>query len=40
MLPCRIITKEELPIIVGNTNERSVYIGRLMQYNGYQIFAK
>ena len=39
MLPCRIITKE-LPIIVGNTNERSVYIGRLMQYNGYQIFAK
>ena len=37
---CRIITNEELPIIVGNTNEKSVYIGRLMQYNGYQIFAK
>ena len=40
MATCRIITNEELPIIVGNTNEKSVYIGRLMQYNGYQIFAK
>ena len=37
---CRIITNEELPIIVGNTNEKSVYIGRLMQYNGYQIYKK
>lgn len=40
MAACRIITNEELPIIVGNTNAKSVYIGRLMQYNGYQIFAK
>ena len=38
--PCRIINKTELPIIVGNTNSKSVYIGRLPQYNGYQIFAK
>ena len=38
--PCRLIKNEELPIIVGNTNEKSVYVGRLMQYNGYQVFAK
>lgn len=37
---CRIIKSEELPIIVGNTNEKSVYIGTLPQYNGYKIFAK
>ena len=40
MAPCRIINNLELPIIVGNTSERSVYIGRLPQYNGYQIYAK
>ena len=40
MSSCRIISTTELPIIVGNTNERSVYIGRLPQYNGYQVFAK
>ena len=34
---CRIITKEELPIIVGNTDTKNVYIGRLEQYNGYPI---
>lgn len=39
MEPCRIITKEELPVIVGNTEEKSVYIGRLMQYGGYQVYA-
>lgn len=38
--PCRIINNNELPVIVGNTNERSIYIGRLPQYNGYQVFAK
>jgi len=38
--PCRIISNTELPIIVGNTKERSVYIGRLPQYNGYQVFTK
>lgn len=37
---CRIIRNDELPIIVGNTNEKSVYIGRLSQYNGYQVYAK
>jgi len=37
---CRIITNEELPIIVGNTNERSVYIGKLPQYSGYKVNAK
>ena len=37
---CRIITKEELPIIVGNTNEKSVYVGKLPQYNGYKVYAK
>ena len=37
---CRLIKNEELPIIVGNTNEKSVYIGRLPQYNGYQVFAR
>lgn len=40
MAPCRIIKNEELPIIVGNTKEKSVYIGRLPQYNGYQVFAQ
>lgn len=40
MAPCRIITKEELPIIVGNTNEQSIYIGRLPQYNGYQVYTR
>ena len=40
MSVCRIIRNEELPIIVGNTNEKSVYIGRLSQYNGYQVYAK
>lgn len=35
--PCRIITKDELPIIVGNNRGKSVYIGRLQQYGGYQI---
>ena len=39
MEPCRIITNAELPIIVGNSNEKRVYIGRLPQYNGYQVFA-
>lgn len=39
MAPCRIITNAELPIIVGNSTERGVYIGRLPQYNGYQVFA-
>ena len=38
--PCRIITKDELPIIVDNSINDSVFIGRLMQYNGYQIYAK
>ena len=38
--PCRIITKEELPIIVDNNINNSVFIGRLMQYNGYEIYAK
>ncbi len=37
--PCRIITKEELPIIVGNTKEKSLYIGRIPQYNGYQLYV-
>ena len=37
---CRIIKNEELPIIVGNTKERSVYIGTLPQYSGYKIYAK
>ena len=40
MSVCRIIRNDELPIIVGNTNEKSVYIGRLSQYNGYQVNAK
>ena len=40
MTVCRIIRNDELPIIVGNTNEKSVYIGRLSQYNGYQVYAK
>ena len=40
MSVCRIIRNDELPIIVGNTNENSVYIGRLSQYNGYQVYAK
>lgn len=40
MSVCRIIRNDELPIIVGNTNEKSVYIGRLSQYNGYQVYAK
>ncbi len=39
MEPCRIITNQELPIIVGNTNEKNIYIGRLPQYNGYQVFT-
>ena len=39
MEPCRIITNAELPIIVGNSNEKRVYIGRLPQYSGYQVFA-
>ena len=38
--PCRLIKNEELPIIVGNTNEKSVYIGKLTQYSGYQVFTK
>ena len=37
---CRIIKNEELPIIVGNTTEKSVYIGTLPQYSGYRIYAK
>jgi len=37
---CRLIKKEELPIIVGNTNEKSIYIGGLEKYNGYKVFAK
>ena len=40
MSVCRIIRNDELPIIVGNTNEKSIYIGRLSQYNGYQVYAK
>ena len=40
MSVCRIIRNDELPIIVGNTNEKSVYIGRLSQYNGYQVYVK
>lgn len=40
MAPCRIINNNELPIIVGNSNEKSVYIGKLEQYNGYQVYAK
>lgn len=40
MAPCRIINNTELPIIVGNSNEKSVYIGKLEQYNGYQVYAK
>lgn len=40
MSVCRIIRNDELPIMVGNTNEKSVYIGRLSQYNGYQVYAK
>lgn len=39
MEPCRIITNAELPIIVGNSSEKRIYIGRLPQYNGYQVFA-
>lgn len=35
--PCRIITKEELPIIVGNYDTKNVYIGKLEQYNGYPV---
>lgn len=35
--PCRIITKEELPIIVGNYDTKSVYIGKMEQYNGYPV---
>lgn len=35
--PCRIITKEELPLIVGYTNLKSFDIGRLPQYGGYLI---
>ena len=38
--PCRLIKNEELPIIVGNTNEKSVFIGRLPQYDGYKVFCK
>ncbi len=37
---CRIIKSEELPIIIGNTGDKSVYVGRLSQYNGYQVFAR
>ncbi len=37
---CRIIKNEELPIIIGNTNERSVYIGTLPQYGNYKVYAK
>lgn len=37
---CRIITKEELPIIVGNTNEKSFLLGKLPQYGGYKIYTK
>lgn len=40
MSMCRIINNNELPIIVGNTNEKSVYIGRIPQYNGYQVFTR
>lgn len=40
MAPCRLIKNEELPIIVGNTNEKSVYVGKLMQYNGYKVYTK
>ena len=40
MSPCRLIKNEELPIIVGNTNEKSVYIGKLSQYNGYKVYTK
>src|SRR5574344_1608574 len=40
MSVCRIIKNAELPIIVVNTSEKSVYVGRLAQYNGYQVFAK
>jgi len=40
MGPCRIIKNEELPIIVGNSNEKSVFIGRLPQYSGYQVNAR
>lgn len=40
MSVCRVIRNDELPIMVGNTNEKSVYIGRLSQYNGYQVYAK
>ena len=37
--PCRIINKEELPIIVGNTTNKSVYIGTLPQYGSYRVYA-
>lgn len=40
MSMCRIINNSELPIIVGNSNEKSVYIGRIPQYNGYQVFTR
>ena len=35
---CRVITSAELPIVVGSAvDKKSIYIGRLMQYNGYQV---
>lgn len=35
---CRYITAEELAIIVGNnTNERTINIGNMPQYNGYKV---
>lgn len=40
MSNCRIINNTELPIIVGNTSEKSIYIGRIPQYNGYQVFTR
>lgn len=36
---CRVITNEELPLIMGTSNDMSVYIGKLMQYNEYKIYA-
>ena len=38
--PCRLIRNEELPIIVGNSTDKSIYIGKLAQYNDYQVFAR
>lgn len=37
---CRIIRNEELPIIVGNTSQNGIYVGRLMQYSGYKVNVK